>query len=79
MASQQSRDTKAVYRGPTAPVTSVSIGGRNSGTVFAGCWDKNVWSWNRESAALDKRYKGHSDFVKAVVCVNISGKDVSIS
>lgn len=26
--------------------------------------------------AVGKRYKGHSDFVKTVVCVNISGKDV---
>lgn len=28
--------------------------------------------------ALGKKYKGHSDFVKAVVYVRISGKNVSL-
>jgi hypothetical protein len=72
----QTRDTKTVYRGPTAPVTSVAIGGQGGNTVFAGCWDKDIWSWDRENRAPGRRYKGHSDFVKVVICAKIGGKDV---
>lgn len=68
---------KAVYRGPTAPVTSVVIGGQGGGSVFAGCWDKDIWSWQRDSKALGRRFKGHSDFVKAIICARMGGKDVS--
>ncbi|CAG8959969.1 hypothetical protein HYFRA_00012686 [Hymenoscyphus fraxineus] len=74
-----SRDTKTVYRGPTAPVTSVAIGGRGGNTVFAGCWDKDIWTWDKDSRTAGPRYKGHSDFVKAVVCTKIQGKDCLIS
>ncbi|ELR08789.1 hypothetical protein VC83_00775 [Pseudogymnoascus destructans] len=75
----ESKDTKTVYRGPTAPLTSVAIGGHNAQTVFAGCWDKDIWSWDRETTVVGKKFKGHSDFVKTVVCVNISDKDCLIS
>ncbi|RDW71421.1 hypothetical protein BP6252_07984 [Coleophoma cylindrospora] len=75
----ETKDTKTVYRGPTAPVTSVAIGGRGGSIVFAGCWDKDIWSWDRESRAPGHRYKGHSDFVKAIICVKIGGKDCLIS
>lgn len=47
--------------------------------MFAGCWDKQIWSWDRESKVLGKKFKGHSDFVKAIVCVNIEGTDCLIS
>lgn len=73
----QTRDSKTVYRGPTAPVTSVAIGGQGGATVFAGCWDKDIWSWDMETRALGRRYKGHSDFVKTIICTRIEGKDVS--
>ncbi|KAI9052708.1 hypothetical protein LZ554_002985 [Drepanopeziza brunnea f. sp. 'monogermtubi'] len=75
----ETRDKKTVFRGPTAPVTSVAIGGQGGSTVFAGCWDKDVWSWDRETGAVGRKYKGHSDFVKAVLCVKLDGKDVLIS
>jgi WD40 repeat protein len=74
----QSKDSKTVYRGPTAPVTSVAIGGHGGATVFAGCWDKDIWSWDRDTGTPGRRYKGHSDFVKAIICVRINGKDVSL-
>jgi hypothetical protein len=35
-----------------------------------------VWLWERESRRLVGRYKGHSDFVKSIVCARLSGKDV---
>jgi hypothetical protein len=43
--------------------------------VFAGCWDKDIWSWDRESRTLGQRYKGHSDFVKAIISAKLEGKD----
>jgi hypothetical protein len=65
-----------VYRGPTTPVTSVAVGGAGGKTVFAGSWDKDIWSWDRETRAVGRRYKGHSDFVKTVLCARLGGKDV---
>ncbi|KAH8907077.1 WD40 repeat-like protein [Coniochaeta sp. PMI_546] len=71
--------TAAVYRGPTTPVTSVAVGGPGNKTLFAGSWDKNIWSWDIESRAPSRKYAGHSDFVKAVVCGRLGGKDVLVS
>ena len=76
---EQTRDTTAVYRGPTAPVTSVSIGAVGGSTLFSGCWDKDIWAWDRESKSLRVKYRGHSDFVKAIICARISGKHVRIA
>ncbi|PVH77860.1 WD40 repeat-like protein [Cadophora sp. DSE1049] len=75
----ETRDTAIVYRGPSAPVTSVAIGGKGGALVFGGCWDKDIWSWDRESGTPGRRFKGHSDFVKAVLCVQIGGRDLLIS
>lgn len=68
-----------MYRGPTAPLTCVAIGGQDSKTVFAGSWDKAVWSWDSETRAPGRKFIGHSDFVKAVACTRIGGKDILIS
>jgi len=56
----------------------VAVGGRGGATVFAGCWDKDIWSWDRESRAARRKYKGHSDFVKAIICARIGEQDVSL-
>ncbi|KAB5586067.1 WD40-repeat-containing domain protein [Coniochaeta sp. 2T2.1] len=69
----------AVYRGPITPVTSVAIGGPGKKTLFAGSWDKNVWSWDIDTRNPGRKYVGHSDFVKAVVCARLGGKNVLIS
>jgi WD40 repeat protein len=76
---QEPENTKTAYRGPTAPVCSVAVGGPNSGTLFAGSWDKNIWSWDLASKAPGRKYVGHTDFVKAVVCATVGGKDILIS
>lgn len=47
--------------------------------MFAGSWDKNIWSWNTESTRPGQLYTGHSDFVKAVVCAKLGSKDILIS
>lgn len=70
---------KCDYRGPTAPVTSVAVGGPGNKTLFAGSWDKNIWSWDIDTRRAGRKFVGHSDFVKAVVCAQLSGKHVLIS
>jgi WD40 repeat protein len=60
-------------------VTCLAIGGTGRKTIFAGSWDKDIWSWDIETAQPGRRYSGHSDFVKAVVCTTVSGKQVLIS
>lgn len=57
----------------------MAIGGPSGSLVFGGCWDKDIWSWGRETGTVGKKYKGHSDFVKAVLCVQLDGKDASTS
>jgi WD40 repeat protein len=76
---QDPEDTKTAYRGPTAPVCCVAVGGPKSGTLFAGSWDKTIWSWDLATRAPGRKYVGHSDFVKAVVCARVGGKDLLIS
>ena len=73
-------DARPSYRGPTAPVCCVAVGGPNSGTLFAGSWDKTIWSWDLATRAPGRRFAGgHTDFVKAVVCARVGGKDLLIS
>lgn len=68
-----------MHRGPVAPLTSVALNSDGS-TVYAGCWDKTVYSWDVSSPGLpSKKFVGHSDFVKAVVCAKLNGKEVLIS
>ncbi|KAH6896947.1 WD40-repeat-containing domain protein [Thelonectria olida] len=75
----ESSETKSTYRGPKAPVTCIAIGGQGNKTLFAGSWDKDIWSWDIDSASPKRKFSGHADFVKTVVCAKISGKDILIS
>ncbi|KAI1139487.1 WD40 repeat-like protein [Hypoxylon sp. FL0543] len=72
-------DTKQVYRGPSAPVTCVAVGGPGNQILFAGSWDKDIWSWDLASKTPGRKYSGHTDFVKAVFTTKLSGKDILIS
>ncbi|TRX92205.1 hypothetical protein FHL15_006820 [Xylaria flabelliformis] len=74
-----SGETKHVFKGPSAPVTCVAVGGPGNHTVFAGSWDKNIWSWDSETRAPGRKYSGHADFVKAVVCAKVGSKHYLIS
>jgi len=60
-------------------VTCVAVGGQAKQTIFAGSWDKNVWSWSIGTGSAGRKYLGHTDFVKAVLCTQLSGKDILIS
>ncbi|KAM0805273.1 WD40-repeat-containing domain protein [Usnea florida] len=76
----ETAETSHVYRGPTAPLTSLAFSTTSSSdSIFAGCWDKSIWSWNRITRAAKRRYFGHSDFVKALLCVRVKGKEVLLS
>ncbi|KAL8396919.1 hypothetical protein RB594_003855 [Gaeumannomyces avenae] len=76
-------DTRTVYRGPSAPVTCVAVGGAGGSTLFAGSWDKSIWSWDLATGQQGRRYTGHTDFVKTVVCAKLSSgsgsRDILIS
>ncbi|THC96336.1 hypothetical protein EYZ11_004195 [Aspergillus tanneri] len=71
-------ETTAVYTGPSAPITSLcfSPDGRS---LFAGSWDKLVWSWDVASREPKLKYEGHTDFVRSVVSTRFRGQDVLIS
>jgi WD40 repeat protein len=60
-------------------VTCVAVGGPGNRTVFAGSWDKYIWSWNLETKAPGRKYSGHTDFVKAIICARIGTQDLLIS
>ena len=67
-----------MYRGPTAPVTSIAIS--PSGKIlFAGCWDKSIWSWSLSSRQTLLRYRGHTDFVKCLITLKLKNTEVIFS
>ncbi|KAJ3480839.1 hypothetical protein NLG97_g7967 [Lecanicillium saksenae] len=75
----ENAEVKTTYRGPKAPVTCIAIGGANNRTLYAGCWDKDIWSWDLDTAQPQRKFGGHSDFVKTVICAKLSGKPILIS
>ncbi|KAJ4990685.1 WD repeat-containing protein [Stagonosporopsis vannaccii] len=74
----ETKKVTATFAGPVAPLTSLAVSPR-SGTVYAGCWDKSVWSWTLSTGTLAKRFQGHSDFVKAVLPVFLQDKEILVS
>ena len=73
-------ESSHIYRGPTTPLSSLALSTTPSDdSVFAGSWDKSIWSWKRTTRAPQRRYFGHSDFVKALFCIRLHGADVLIS
>ncbi|KAJ5904078.1 hypothetical protein N7504_006461 [Penicillium tannophilum] len=71
-------ETAALYKGPTAPLTSLCLS-PDGKLLFAGCWDKTVWSWDVASAEPRQRYEGHADFVRAVMSARLRGEDLLIT
>lgn len=59
-------------------MTSVAVS-PSLGTVFAGCWDKTIWSWSIKTRKPGPRFQGHGDFVKAVLTLKLQGKDILVS
>ncbi|KAI9695558.1 MAG: hypothetical protein M1820_008571, partial [Bogoriella megaspora] len=81
----QSNSTTKLFTGPSAPLTSLAFSpsrtadGNSSRTLFAGCWDNSIWSWNIPSGTRGKRFIAHNDFVKCLVCVEVAGTVLLIS
>ncbi|KAF2003101.1 WD domain-containing protein [Amniculicola lignicola CBS 123094] len=71
-------EISATYSGPVAPLTCLTISPQ-SGTLYAGCWDKSIWSWALGSRRPGRRFQGHSDFLKAVVVFALQGKEILVS
>ncbi|WEW55855.1 hypothetical protein PRK78_001288 [Emydomyces testavorans] len=74
----QTGEITATYRGPTAPLTSLCFSADGM-TVFAGCWDKNIWSWDVKTHKPGRKYVGHTDFVKTVFCPWVADCNLLIS
>lgn len=60
-------------------MTCLAIGGPENGTIFAGSWDKSIWSWDIATRKPQRRYDGHSDFVKALVAGRLGDRPVLVS
>ncbi|KAG8526250.1 uncharacterized protein KY384_000243 [Bacidia gigantensis] len=79
-------DTTHIYRGPSTPATSLALSSDGQ-TIYAGCWDKSIWSWDTTTCKGGRRFRGHTDFVKCLLCFRASdgglggagGKDVLVS
>ncbi|KAL4915120.1 WD40-repeat-containing domain protein [Aspergillus aurantiobrunneus] len=71
-------ETVAIFKGPTAPVTSLCFS-PNGQLLFAGCWDKTVWSWDVTSKQRKIKYEGHTDFVRSVVATRLRSQDLLVS
>ncbi|KAL8736051.1 MAG: hypothetical protein Q9181_002600 [Wetmoreana brouardii] len=67
-----------IYKGPTAPVTSIAIS-PDGKRLFAGCWDKTIWSWSLSDRQPLLRYRGHTDFVRCVFTIKLASTDVIVS
>ena len=48
-------------------------------TLIGGCWDKTIWSWSVSNGQSLLRYRGHTDFVKCLVALELAGTEVVIS
>ncbi|KAK4455644.1 WD40-repeat-containing domain protein [Podospora aff. communis PSN243] len=68
--------TSQTYRGPTTPISALTT---TPTTLFAGAWDKTIWSWDLTTRTPGQKYTGHSDFVKALACTRIGDVDILIS
>ena len=55
-----------IYKGPRAPLPCLCLS-LDACTVYAGCWDKLIWSWEVSTGTRGKTFRGHTDFVKAVL------------
>ncbi|KAJ5771020.1 uncharacterized protein N7511_003071 [Penicillium nucicola] len=71
-------ETANVFTGPMAPVTSLCVS-PDGKILFAGCWDKAVWSWDATSGQVRQKYEGHADFVRSITSARLRGEDLLIS
>lgn len=78
LVSSQTGETSAIYKGPTAPLTSLCFS-PDGATIYAGCWDKTIWSWDVATRKPQRKYEGHTDFVKAVISTIVEKRQILVS
>ncbi|KAJ5620072.1 hypothetical protein N7510_004056 [Penicillium lagena] len=78
LSSGATGEPTALFAGPVAPLTSVCVSPDRK-QLFAGCWDKTVWSWEIASGKPGRQYEGHTDFVKSVIAARLRGEDILIT
>jgi WD40 repeat protein len=61
-----------------APLTSICLS-PDGKLLFAGCWDKAIWSWDTATGQPRQKYEGHADFVRSVTSARLLGDDLLIS
>jgi WD40 repeat protein len=67
------------YRGPDAPLSSLCLSADGT-TLYAGCWDKLIWSWDVAAGTVISKMQGHTDFVKSVTFLATStGQELLVS
>ncbi|KAJ6606545.1 WD40-repeat-containing domain protein [Mycena vulgaris] len=64
-------NTLQIYRGHTAPVTSIAFCdkdhlSRDGSILITGSWDKTIKLWDTDTKALISSTEAHSDFVKCL-------------
>ena len=71
--------TLRTFRGPITPLTSIAVSSSASlpTTLYAGSWDKTIWSWRIPTGEPGLRFRGHTDFVKAVLFVSVAERSTS--
>ncbi|KAG0154919.1 hypothetical protein PDIDSM_492 [Penicillium digitatum] len=71
-------ETARAFTGPVSPITSLCLS-PDGKLLFAGCWDKAIWSWDTTTGQPRQKYEGHADFVRSVTSARLQGYDLLIS
>ncbi|KAF3162059.1 hypothetical protein TWF788_002169 [Orbilia oligospora] len=67
---QDPKEPNRIYRGHTAPVTSLALN-RDGSVLYTGSWDKSIHAFSTQDKTVLKTFKGHNDFIKALVFTDI--------
>ncbi|RVD88485.1 uncharacterized protein DFL_002669 [Arthrobotrys flagrans] len=67
---QDPKEPHRIYRGHTAPVTSLALN-RDASVLYTGSWDKNINAFSTQGKTVLKTFKGHNDFIKALLYTDV--------
>jgi len=68
LTGEKSGDKSCIYKGHTAPVTSLALNAAQD-VLFTGSWDKTINAYSTETRQKLRTFVGHSDFVKSLLFV----------
>ena len=69
---------KRVFDKGNAPLTCLALRSTNN-TLFAGCWNKTIYTIQLGNSLFNKQLTGHTDFVKCLLTTSLNGKPILIS